>query len=344
MPVSAQILHPLTASSVTLEYSLKKPLKYIATRFSYPCDPASHSNAVSVSILVAVGVGYSSELWVPVIKHLYRLQARPGSPIHIRSVWVVDRPNHGDAAQLNEQTLKEHHSQSFDVAAYGAAIAAFIASGTLSKEERANLVALGHSGGTGSMVMSLPERTKIPYSSLILVEPPFVDPAAYPIFQELERRVRTFNSKRPTSWDSVDQAMRFMSTHPPWQTFDQENLRIICETFFCPVKGQEGRVTTKTPVEQQTASFVDIKGAFVASERLIKVLHDVPTHVINGARHDLWPKAMYDMISAKTDEYRSALASVTTIEGTGHYVPHEKPEEFADVVFAALGHGLKARL
>ena len=25
-------------------------------------------------------------------------------------------------------------------------------------------------------------------------------------------------------------------------------------------------------------------------------------------------------------------------------VPHEKPEEFADVVFAALGHGLKARL
>ncbi|THH07840.1 hypothetical protein EW146_g9188 [Bondarzewia mesenterica] len=318
------------------------PLRYIATRFSQPSHTVPCSDATPFSVLIAPGVGFTSDLWIPVIKHLYRLQGQPNSPIRILSVWVVDRPNHGDAALLNEDALKRHHSEVFNVEDYGAAITSFIDSGTLSQDERASLVALGHSGGTGSIVIGLTDKKPIPYQALVLVEPPFLNPEAYPIFQELGKRVRAFNYSRPASWNSLDLAMEYIMNFPPWRNFDAEILHIMRETFFHYLTEQSGSVengavTMKTPFQQQTASFMDIEGAFAASERLISILHGVPTHVINGAYRDLWPGPMYDMIAKKLEEHRSALASVTVIDETGHYAPHEKPEELAIAAFRAIG-------
>lgn len=50
------------------------------------------------------------ETWIPVIKHLYRLTSDSSSRVTIHSAWVLERPNHGAAALLNEEILKKHYS------------------------------------------------------------------------------------------------------------------------------------------------------------------------------------------------------------------------------------------
>lgn len=49
------------------------------------------------------------EAWLPVIKRLYKLASQANSRVYIHSVWVIERPNHGDAALLNEVQLREHY-------------------------------------------------------------------------------------------------------------------------------------------------------------------------------------------------------------------------------------------
>lgn len=49
------------------------------------------------------------ETWLPVIKAIYELTSQPTSTVHVRSAWVVEQPNHGDAGVLNQKELKEHY-------------------------------------------------------------------------------------------------------------------------------------------------------------------------------------------------------------------------------------------
>lgn len=45
------------------------------------------------------------------IKELYRLAAA-SKEVYIHSVWVVERPNHGDAAEMNEDVLRHYVGKS----------------------------------------------------------------------------------------------------------------------------------------------------------------------------------------------------------------------------------------
>lgn len=119
------------------------------------------------------------ETWIPVIRHLYRLTSEAGSRVTINSAWVLERPNHGAAALLNEEILKEHYSVICAFLAqrllspipsvhlessyglfltvavpsrqYATMIQNFLHSDVLSARERSNLIGIGHSGGGGSL-------------------------------------------------------------------------------------------------------------------------------------------------------------------------------------------------
>ena len=61
-------------------------------------------------------------------------------------------------------------------------------------------------------------------------------------------------------------------------------------TFFRPTDDGAG-VTTKTPLDQRIASFVDVEGAFVGSERLVESLRmpgAPPIHIVVATIQDLW--------------------------------------------------------
>ncbi|THH13650.1 hypothetical protein EW146_g6596 [Bondarzewia mesenterica] len=338
MPLSEQTLHPLTASSVQLSYCHDRPLRYIATRYVPICPtPSQEPDRVSCTLLFIGGISLSQETWLPVIKHLYHLTSQSTSPIRIHSAWAIERPNHGDAGVLNERELKEHYSVIFPSLQYAAAIRAFLASGTLSAHERANLIGIGHSGGGGSLIQAMePAKHDLPLRTLILVESPHCDDAAWPYFTELYKAVKRANARRQTSWASKDDAMHWITTHAPWMAFHPDVLSIISETYFRADEEQPGRITTKTMVEQETASFLDDGTHLGALPYLRTIFHTLPTHLILGSIMDIWPPPMYKMLERNIEQSRPALASVTTLEGVGHYIPVQKPKELALEIIGIL--------
>lgn len=80
------------------------PLLITAKRYWIPALSSNHPDALT--LVLAHGTGYHKEQWEPTIEHIYEHLAAGKTGVRIRDVWSIDCPNHGEAAVLNEQTLK----------------------------------------------------------------------------------------------------------------------------------------------------------------------------------------------------------------------------------------------
>ncbi|KZW00436.1 hypothetical protein EXIGLDRAFT_696101 [Exidia glandulosa HHB12029] len=340
------LLHPLAASTFVRDFPWRHPLKYTATKFT---DPSAHRDSgrqrTQVCVIFITGVGCilrltaaASHLYIPLARHLYRLSKTPDSPIELLSVWVVDRPNHGEAALLNASVLEKEYAKFFPYAAYGTAISELITSGLLSPAERNGLVAVGHSGGCGAILEAFPRGTPCPFKSIVMMEAPCTEntPETTAVFRMIQKVVAISNGKMPTTWPSVAAAMEYFSHRLPWSSFDEENLRIMAATFFMPVPGQDDAVTTITPAAQRSAAFSDIETCYDTTERISAMLNDIPVTAIMGTVQDLWPAPMAEAIEEKIGQMKGAGMFVTYIEGAGHHVPHEKPEATARALIEAF--------
>ncbi|KDQ24020.1 hypothetical protein PLEOSDRAFT_1114198, partial [Pleurotus ostreatus PC15] len=339
MPLSDHTLHPLVAETFRFSFFQDHQFHTTATRYVPKGRRNQNKNidgAVRYNIIFSNGISLAQETAIPVIKELYRLTA-DSEAVCIRSVWVVERPNHGDAAQMNEEVLRHYVGKSFPGRIPGAAIRVFLASDILQPDERENLVAVAHSGGGGSLINALgPSKQHLPLCTLVLVESPHIEHAAWGPLLQLYDAVKRSNSRRPTRWASEADAMGWFKTHVPWKKFHPDVLHIISETYFRPDPALTGTVTTKTPVEQETACFLDDGTNLNELPYLRSIMHLLPTHLILGDAMDIWPKPIYTMISENIEADRAKLASVTTIAGAGHYLPVEKPRELASAIFGIL--------
>ncbi|KAF8996505.1 hypothetical protein BDQ17DRAFT_1249732 [Cyathus striatus] len=321
MPLAKGTLYPLASSSVELTYRYDRSLKYIATRYTFSSNGIHPSTEPAFCLLFTGGISLNQETWVPVMKFLYDLISRQINTVSIQSAWTIERPNHGDASVLNEQALKEHYTTCFPACQYAGAIRAFLASDCLTSQERSNIIAVAHSGGGGSMIQSLdPETTELPIKGLILLESPYCGPPAEPYFTAVHKAVRTSNQRRINSWSTVDEAIDWMKAHLPWKNFHPDVLQIISETYFRPDPKDPSRVITKTLPEQETASFKNDGNTLNALPQLRSILHLLPTHLIVGSIHDIWPSPLYHLTDENIEEDRKRLASVKIIGGAGHYV------------------------
>ncbi|KAI0760367.1 hypothetical protein C8Q74DRAFT_222581 [Fomes fomentarius] len=152
MPLSLESLEPLTSSTVEFQYCLDRPLRCLATRFVLRDQSDLDVPArTTCSLILCAGISIQTEAWLPLLKRLFHLTSKPTSRVAILSAWAIERPNHGDAGLLNEAMLNEHYRVFFPSRQYSAAIRAFLASDLLSERERANLMAVAHSGAGGSM-------------------------------------------------------------------------------------------------------------------------------------------------------------------------------------------------
>ncbi|KZV75729.1 hypothetical protein PENSPDRAFT_748157 [Peniophora sp. CONT] len=343
MNLPSNILDPLIATSVTRQYCLKYALKYTATKFTESSPHPPPARSTSLCILIAVAVGCASELWIPVIKHLYRLQRAPGSAVHISSVWVVDRPNHGDAAIMNRDTLYNHYSSSYPSAEYGAALKEFQESGLLSACELATLIAIGHSGGGAAFTLAVPPGAQPPYRLFILIDSPLVDRTEVieALLRSVHERFRAAARKSARSWPSIESAMAYLKRFPPWNKFHAENLEIMAHTFFQPSADGDG-VTPKTPIEQRVASFVDVDSVWTGSRRLVDMIHapNAPhIYFMMATAQDVWPPPMAGDSVKKITELHAQGLGLTEIPG-GHLAPHEKPESSAIAIMQILTYVL----
>lgn len=350
MPLSRETLRPLEVSTVEFDYCHDRPLRSIATRVVPRNQTAIDvPGRTTCCLLLAAGISLQQEAWLPVIKRLYHLTSQPSSRVTIHSVWVIERPNHGDAGVSNEAMLKEHSHTAFLSLQYATAIRAFLASDFLSIHERTNLIAIGHSGAGASMIKAIhPATHNLPISRLMLIEPPYVGQNAFAYMEALYKMVGASNARRRTSWPSVDEAMGYFKKRMPCKIYHPEVWQIMSETYFREDPQDHERVTTKTTIEQETASFQDDGTDLEALDYVRSVYHILPTHLILGTREDIWPPEVCKLKHDNIGRDREALASVSFIQDAGHYIPVQMPVELAAEIARLLnefvGGALGARL
>ncbi|RPD58290.1 hypothetical protein L226DRAFT_614478 [Lentinus tigrinus ALCF2SS1-7] len=353
MPLSPEAkLHPLSCATFEFEYSHDHPLRALASRYTLLERIPQHASSprATCSLLICGGLNLQSETWIPVIKRLYQHVSLPDSRVTIRSVWVIERANHGDAALLNEDALRKHYSVIFPGIQYAAAIRTFLASNILSDVERSQLVAVAHSAAGSSILRALePATSNLPISRLMLVESPLFDREhAWEPMQVLYKTVAASNARRKTSWSSVGEAMDYFKKRFPCKVYHPEVWQIMSETYFRTDASNPGRITTKTTVEQETASFLDDGTHLEAFRYLRKIFHILPTHIIRGETEDIWTPELYRQSYANNEQYRESLASISVIKGAGHYLPVQMPDELAAEMARLLnefiGKPLSARL
>lgn len=337
MSVVAELLQPLTMVRYILDHRLSGfPLQVVAKKYTDPANSVASSDPSAMTILLAAGIGMTTELWIPMVKELYRLDTK-GSGVKIRSVWAVDCPNHGEACVLNEDVLKEKYAEQFTLHEYGKAITLFLSTGLLDPLEKSTLVAVGHSGGTAALIACATANSDHQlFKTLMLVEPPWLDRSVKPMFE----MATTFIGKRKSrTWGSVDEAMKYLVTRKPYKTFHPDVVRVMAGTHFRSVNvdGQT-RIALKTSTEQVMATWKATDDAFNASEMIEPLLPKMRVHVIFGSRHDMWPKPVHEVLQKCVEAHRSQLASISTVNDTGHHVPQEKPQELAAAIIHILQH------
>ncbi|KAF8994952.1 hypothetical protein BDQ17DRAFT_1524128 [Cyathus striatus] len=336
MPITEETLSPFTSSSVVLSYCYDHPLKFIATKYTLPLSSSLYLSVPFISCYSEESKNLYQETWLPLIKSLYQLSSRQ-TDISIESVWTIERPNHSDASILNEKTLKKHYSICFAGCQYAAAIKAFMASDSLTQQECKNLVAICHSGGGGSMIQSLdPVPQELPIKCLILMESPHCGELAEPYFTAVHKMVKVSNQRRKRSWSTIDEAMGWIKTHLLWKDFHPDVIQIISETYFRPDPEDSSRISMKTMPEQEMACFMDDGHDLKSLAHLRSIYHALSTHLIFGSIHDMWPEPLYQQIEGNIEEDQEKLASVTVIEGRGHYLPVQMPEHVAYEIYSIL--------
>lgn len=70
--------------------------------------------------------------------------------------------------------------------------------------------------------------------------------------------------------------------------------------------GDEKGLTTKTPAQQRTTSFVNIQSAYTGTQRVAGLLHRLPHNAIVSSVHDLWHVFLL-LISLDTKYHNTVL-------------------------------------
>ncbi|KAK7449256.1 hypothetical protein VKT23_013400 [Stygiomarasmius scandens] len=347
-PISKQNV-ALSASSYRFTYCYDHPLECIAKRYTYPQSniPAGKKTC---TVLLAGGISFNEPTYIPIVTELFRLSAEYSSGIHIHSIWVLERPDHGDAGVLNEETLQKHYLVMSPVRSleYAQAIRTFLEMDFLSTCERKNLVGVGHSGGCGSIMQALElagytPKDKLPFSTFIFVELPLVSHEAQKFFTILWKAVDRSNSRRPTNWDSKQTAMNWIKSHFPWRTFHGDVLRIVEETYFRSDPSYPDRTTTKTTVQRETTNYLCDGSHLSALPYLQTILHVVPTYLVLGSERDIWPQPLYEMMDQHLQGNLASYAGVKIVDGVGHYFPLTHPTQCSEEIFSILDGSQRVR-
>jgi hypothetical protein len=100
-------MSPLSCQSYVFDPRPNFPLLLTAKRYYDPSSPHL-MDPIAFTLIFGHATGFHKEHYEPTIEDLYGLIRDTGSHSSpkIREVWSIDCPNHGDAAVLNEDTLR----------------------------------------------------------------------------------------------------------------------------------------------------------------------------------------------------------------------------------------------
>ncbi|KZT01785.1 alpha/beta-hydrolase [Laetiporus sulphureus 93-53] len=321
------------------------PLRIAVKRYWEPRISSEDPDALT--LILAHGAGHHKEHWEPVIESLYRLSQRSARGMHrvkIRDVWSMDCPNHGDAAVLNEHTLKWGYHY-FSIEDYARAVHILLSghgSGIDVDFSTRRLVGIGHSMGAVALTLCMTYWPKPKIQSFVLIEPMTTPSGDFELPQNFKAALIAGAEKRRDVFPSREEAFAWLRSRANFKAWNPRVLQIYMThgmrdlpTAEYPDK-TEG-VTLKCTKDQEAACYRDQDNAArVRGYNYLSVLSATnPVHMIYGDVDDyIRPRRIKDhVLSAGTQGLQT---STTFVEGAGHLILQTHPDKLADAIWSVL--------
>ncbi|KAF8956585.1 alpha/beta-hydrolase [Flammula alnicola] len=326
-----------------LEPSESYPLYVLATRYS--ANPPPQSNSLDDYTLICLhAVGSHKESWEVTIQHLLNLECKSGHHAHprIREVYIIECPNHGESAILNADILAKHYSDDWPTREYTRAAHSFLTAGPSRGARvdfrRRNIIAVGHCLGAIALFFMHEMRPRIAFTAVIAFEPALSPGTDYPDYREVFRKFQAWSWLRPNVWPSRKAALRDLSRHPNFKTWDPNVLRSYVDYALSTHPASRFQepytfngVVVSTPREQESATYRSDGLVGAPLEACAVTSKQMPVHLIWGGVHDVLPSHLKHYISN-----HMSSASVDFMEGAGHMIVQEKPQLVANKIHDLL--------
>ncbi|KAF8637289.1 hypothetical protein AX17_002928 [Amanita inopinata Kibby_2008] len=221
-------LQARTITYDSVQEGSRQPLKVVAKCYT---DKDSGPDSDGLTLVLAHATGTHKEHWEPMLERLFELHRSKDGAHRIRAAWAIDCQNHGDSALLNEAVIKER-PDGISIREYAAALITLIQSDELRGHR---IVAVGHSSGTSAWMYTTKllngdKMEKLPYLSIILVEPPMIDRHVFHAnIKDRERQVGFITkaiAAQRSSWDNREAALDWLLKRKPWSSWDKRILEI----------------------------------------------------------------------------------------------------------------------
>ncbi|KAJ6605076.1 Alpha/beta hydrolase fold-1 [Mycena sp. CBHHK59/15] len=329
----------LASQSYVCDPRPKYPLVITAKRYWNPASPFLN-DPDAFTLIFAHGTGFHKEHYEPTIEDLYKMLPEGSGPPKIREAWSIDCPNHGDAAVLNENTLRWGYEPIFGWQEYARSLHIFLAglgTGVDVDFSTHRLVLLGQSMGAVSLVFALTYQPELKPDRLVLIEPMAIAESAGPAMKKF---LAGGSANRRDIWPSREEAYNVLKSRPAWKIWDDRILRLYVEHGLRPLPSleypdKEG-VTLKCTRRQETATYSDPLGSSLAYRMTGEIAKRIPIHVVYGAIDDYIPREVKDDFVKNGLGGEKNLASLSRVPKGGHLVIQTNPTGLAEAIFAVL--------
>ncbi|KAF5371493.1 hypothetical protein D9615_009604 [Tricholomella constricta] len=304
----------------------------------YAADPEA------LTLVLLHSTSFHKETWEPSLEKLLTLAAQPGSRVKIREAWALDCPNHGEAGHLNERVLNlPEFRNNFTCEKYAKAAHRFLSDGPLHGARvdfrKRNLVGIGHSLGGNALLILQHLEPRIPFKSLVIVEP-LISPAGPRYLNKLRSILVKGAHERRDVWPDREQAMAALRRRERTRKWDSRITDLFVKHAIVPHPGSYEEetpylgVTLACTRDQEAAMYRDADGPTKPVQDLKKACAALPVHLVLAAVNDFIPARVHAAIL--DPQYGGRYASVRKIEGVGHLVPQEAPDKLGAVMYEAL--------
>lgn len=319
------------------------PFHTTAKRYWLPEFETNSTDSDALTLLFLHSTSFHKESWEPTLHSIFQLAIQPGSRLKLREAWLLDCPNHGEAAVYNEHVLRQNEDCQFTCQKYASAVHSLLTAGTNEGVRRdftnRRLVGIGHSLGANTILLLQQYEPRIPFLSLVIVEP-MVSPDGPEHLDDLSRELVSRASRRRNVWNSREEARTYLLKKAGDQ-WDKRVVNLFVEYGLRvhPDVNRFGAVTLACTREQEAGMYRDREGLTKPVEALTEICSWLPTHVILGRMHDYIPLKVHEALLDPRSGRR--YASIKYIDDVGHLVPQKKPDELASAIWSTLPQNLK---
>ncbi|KAJ3761957.1 hypothetical protein EV360DRAFT_36725 [Lentinula raphanica] len=306
----------LDISSLTFE-THTTGLSLLNSAKCYRTTGSTSTSKQGLVLLIAHGTGYHKEHWEPTIEHLFVLDSQhPSRTPRIRECWAIDAQNHGEAALLNEQVIRERPETCL--------FWSLILRAPLPRKQPSllhvqSLTIISTRSILTTTFFPLPVlQTQNIFHSLILIEPAIVPGPAFldfsrhtPLLQTMTRLM----AKRKDTWASKEEARAWLAEKMPWGMWDARVLDRYVE--YGLGQQSEGAVTLRCARRTESLAYErGLRQSLPALWQLNFHRPVIPIHVLWGDIDDLFSREMKDGL--EDPEQGRVFTSVRRVEDVGH--------------------------